>query len=175
MCVFLKKCLFGSSVCSSLILRMWPCEVQVVLDFSFFFYLFFLTFIYDGRFILFLIPHPWKVPRDRLSGCFPEPLILLPQFSWLNLRVSGGPGSQRCTQRLTLAVFCLLAHAHGTQRQSAVCQVPAGQRAYCFWKSRPDPQTLGSTQQSLWGNSVSVCEQFDTNRGAVCFCVKACI
>ena len=26
-CVFLEKCLFGSSACSSLILRMWSCEV----------------------------------------------------------------------------------------------------------------------------------------------------
>ena len=57
--------------------------VLVVLDFLFFYYLFFfLTFIYDGRFILFfLIPHPWEVPRNRLSGCFPEPLVLLSQFS----------------------------------------------------------------------------------------------
>ena len=156
--------------------------VLVVLDFLFFYSLFKKNLWWE--IILFiLIPHQWEVPTDRLSGCFPEPLILLSLSSpdWTSECLEAlaprqlAPDSQRHAQRLTLAMFYLLAHAHRTQWQSAVCPVPAGQRTYRFWKSRPDPQTLGSTQQSLWGNSVSVSERFNTNRGAVCFCVKACI
>ena len=83
-------------------------------------------------------------------------LLTEPQGVWRHWLPGSWPLTPSAAPRGSPWLFCLLAHAHGTQWQSAVCQVPAGQRAHRFWKSRPDPQTLGSTQQSLWGNSVSV-------------------
>lgn len=125
----------------------------------FFHYLFFFSFIGSGRFILFLLrPHPGQYPKTGFLGVFPELLLLFSlrvpdQISGCLEKLApwqfAADSPSVAPWRFTLVVFSPLAYTHGTQRQSAVCQVPAGQCAYCFWKSRPDPQTLGSTQQSL--------------------------
>lgn len=86
-------------------------------------------------------------------------------FLWLSVKISGPAetdsgaplGRQYVIPSLTLALSSLVAHTHRPQRESPLCQVPAGQCTDCLRKSRPDPQTLGSPQQSLWGNAVSLC------------------
>ena len=133
--------------------------------------------------LFFLIPHPWEVPRNRLSGCFPEPLVLLSQFSWLNLRVFGGTGSRAVGPWLPVLrpeahPGCVLSPSTRSQDTVAKCCLPSS-----CWTTRASflEVTTGPSNSGIYAAksvrkfSLCVCEWFDTNRGAVCFCIKACI